>query len=249
MTGTARIAGGPDLAEDYHVHSTFSADGTSTIGENAAAADARGLRTICLAEHVRASSSWVPEFAAAAARLPRPRGLRILTGVEAKILDMTGRLDLPAGLDGIDVVLIADHQFPGDFGPEDPADLRQALAAGEASAEDAVECLTEATANAVSGQDAAVVAHMFSVLPKIGLSEDDVPDSRLSWLAGRISAAGAAVEINEKWRCPAERAVRALARAGVRLVAGSDSHYCGNVGVYRSVRQTVDAAFAGAAGR
>jgi putative hydrolase len=49
------------------------------------------------------------------------------------------------------------------------------------------------------------------------------------------------VEVNEKWSCPSARTVTAMARAGVSLVAGSDSHHCRDVGVYRSVRLTVGA--------
>ena len=239
----------PALDEDFHVHSTYSADAVSTIGENLAAAADRELRTICLAEHVRADSSHVPEFAAAAAASPRPPGLRVLTGAEVKILDMTGRLDVPPDLAGIDVLLIADHQFPADLGPVDPAAVRAAIAGGEVPAHDAIECLAEATANAAGTGPDAVIAHMFSVLPKIGLSEDDVPDRQLAWLADRIAAAGPAVEINEKWRCPGPRTVRALSRAGVRLVAGSDSHNCSDVGVYHSVRQIADEARADAGSR
>ncbi len=235
------------LADDYHVHSTFS-DGQSTIGENVAAAAARGLRTICLTEHVRASTGWLPEFSGAVADLPRPDGLRVLSGVEAKILDMTGRLDMPADLCGVSLVLVADHQFPADLGPVEPADVRAALAAGQLTAADAVGCLAEATANAAAVAPRPLLAHLFSVLPKIGLTEQDIPDRLLAWLARRIAAAGALAEVNEKWTCPSPRSIRALARADVRLVASSDSHHCRDVGGYRYVRQACGQALTGAAG-
>ena len=232
----------PALDEDFHVHSTFS-DGTSTISENLAAAEARGLRTICMTEHVRAGTSWLPEFVSAVAGLRPPAGLAVRTAVEAKILDMTGRLDLPGDLSGIDLVLIADHQFPADVGPVDPAALGRDLADGAVSPADVLECLAEATANAASTVRTGILAHLFSVLPKVGLSEDDVPDALLSWLARRLRDAGAVAEVNEKWSCPAPRTVAALARAGVPLVASSDSHHSSDVGSYRSVRRTVGTVF------
>ncbi len=37
--------------------------------------------------------------------------MRVLAGVEAKILDTSGRLDVPPGLDSIDLVLIASQRF------------------------------------------------------------------------------------------------------------------------------------------
>jgi putative hydrolase len=227
------------LDEDFHVHSTFS-DGASTLAENVRAARERALSTLCLVDHVRRETAWLPEFAAAVAAFRDQRALRVLAGVEAKILDTSGRLDLPPGLDGIDLVLIADHQFPGDGGPMHPAEARAAIGRGGMTPAEAIERLCEASANALSATDRGrVLAHLFSVLPKIGLDEAMVPEALLARLATRIAAAGAMVEINEKWSCPSARTVAAMARAGVRMVAGSDSHHRRDVGVYRSVRLTV----------
>jgi len=108
------------------VHSTFS-DGASSLEENVRTAQERGLRTLCLVDHVRRDTAWLPSFTAAVDRYRDQPGLRVLAGVEAKILDTSGRLDLPPALDGIDLVLIADHQFPADNGPVHPAHVRAAI--------------------------------------------------------------------------------------------------------------------------
>src|ERR1700761_73599 len=229
------------LDEDFHVHSTFS-DGESTLAENVRAARDRGLRTLCLVDHVRRDTMWLPEFTAAMAAFRDRPGLRVLAGVEAKILDTSGRLDLPPALDGIDLVLIADHQFPGDSGPVLPTQARADIICGRLAPAEAIERLCEASADALGATDRErVLAHPFSLLPKIGLDEDMVPALLLAHLAKRIADAGAMVEINEKWACPSPRTADFLARAGIRLVAGSDSHHCRDVGVYRSVRLTADA--------
>ena len=229
------------LDEDFHVHSTFS-DGESSLAQNVRAAQQRALRTLCLVDHVRRDTEWLPEFTAAVAPFRKQQGPRVLAGVEAKILDTSGRLDLPPGLDGIDLVLIADHQFPGDSGPVHPAQARAALANGGMTEAEAIERLCEATANAVGATDRRrLLAHLFSVLPKMGLDEAMVPEPLLAELARRVALAGAMVEINEKWSCPSPRTVAAMARAGVRVVAGSDSHHCRDVGVYHSVRLTAGA--------
>jgi len=47
--------------EDFHVHSTFS-DGASTLAENVRVARERRLRTLCLVDHVRADTAWLPDF-------------------------------------------------------------------------------------------------------------------------------------------------------------------------------------------
>jgi putative hydrolase len=241
------------LDEDFHVHSVFSDDGTSTLAENVRAARERGLRTLCLADHVRRDTAWVPEFAAAVAEYRHEPGLVVLAGVEAKILDSRGRLDAPSALDGIDLVLIADHQFPADNGPVHPAEVRAALEYGGMTPAEAVERLCAATAGA-AGQAASaagaaagsgprpLLAHLFSLLPKIGLDEAAIPEPLLADLAKRVAHAGALVEVNEKWCCPSVRTVTALAEAGVVLVAGSDSRQCRDVGRYDFVRRTVSAA-------
>jgi putative hydrolase len=229
------------LDEDFHVHSTFS-DGESSLAQNVRAARERALRTLCLVDHVRRGTEWLPEFTAAVAPFRRQQGLRVLAGVEAKILDTSGRLDLPPGLGGIDLVLIADHQFPGDGGPVHPAQAREAIGRGEMTPAEAIERLCEATANALGATDRRrVLAHLFSVLPKMGLDEAMVPEPLLAELARRVALAGAMVEINEKWACPSPRTVAAMARAGVPVVAGSDSHHCRDVGVYRTVALTAGA--------
>jgi putative hydrolase len=228
-----------NLDEDYHVHSTFS-DGASTLADNVQAARERGLRTLCLVDHVRRDTTWVPEFTAAVREYRDQPGLRVLAGVEAKILDTSGQLDIPPALSGIDLVLIADHQFPADTGPVHPAEVRSALEYGGLRPAEAVERLCEATANAALGCGfRPLVAHLFSLLPKIGLDEAMVSDPLLADLAKRVAHAGAMVEVNEKWSCPSPRTVAAMMDAGVELVAGSDSHHCRDIGVYHSVRLTV----------
>ena len=239
------------LDEDHHVHSTFSGDAVSTLAENVDAARERGLRAICLTEHVRRDSAWVPQFLAAVGALRPVPGLDVRAGVEAKILDRAGRLDLPDGLAqadaGLDVVLIADHQFPGETGPVHPREMRDALLGGLVTAGEVIDCLIDATAGALTAADRPQLAHMFSILPKMGLDESNVPDHAVAHLARQARIAGARLEVNEKWSCPSARVVRAFAKAGVHLAASTDSHDCRDIGVYAAVRRIADGAFSGAA--
>jgi putative hydrolase len=238
------------LDEDHHVHSTFSSDAVSTLAQNIDAGRERGLRAICLAEHVRRDSAWVPEFLAAVNALRPVPGLDVLAGVEAKMLDRSGRLDLPDGLAaadaGLDVVLIADHQFPGDEGPVPPRQMRDALIGGLVTAQEVIGCLVDAIGGALTAAARPQLAHMFSILPKMGLDESSVPDHAVGHLARQARIAGARLEVNEKWSCPSARVVRVFAQAGVHLVASTDSHDCRDIGVYAAVRRIADGAFSGA---
>jgi putative hydrolase len=235
------------LNKDFHVHSTFS-DGASTLAENVKAARERGLRALCLVDHVRRDTTWVADFTDAVDQYRHQSGPQVLAGVEAKILDISGQLDVPPDLDHrIDLVLIADHQFPSDNGPVHPDEVRTAISHGGMSAAEAIERLCEATGNSLRSAvlDAGfrpLLAHLFSVLPKIGLDEAAVPDLLLTHLGKQVAHAGAMIEVNEKWSCPSARTITAMADAGVLLVAGSDSHHCRDIGVYDSVRRTVSAA-------
>jgi putative hydrolase len=223
------------LDEDHHVHSSFSDDAVSTVAQNVAAARDRGLRVLGLADHVRCDSAWVPDYLAAVAAMRPVPGLHVLAGVEAKILDQAGHLDLPAGAAGADRVLIADHQFPGELGPVHPRELRDAITAGQVTADEAVTGLIRATAAALAMAERPQLAHLFSILPKMGIAESSVPDGAIRYLAGRAGVTGAVLEVNEKWACPSARVVRAFAAAGVPLVASTDSHDCRDIGVYSAV--------------
>lgn len=237
------------LDEDYHVHSTFS-DGASTVAENVRVAGERGLRLICLADHVRHDTRWVPEFLSAADAAREGSGVTVLTGLEAKIRDAAGRLDLPDQTGGIDLVLVADHQFPGRDGPVHPNLIRAAIERGALAPSEAIAGLLAATSAALTRVTGArpLLAHLFSLLPKIGLSERAVPDAALLALADRAAGTGALLEVNEKWGCPSARTVTTFAAAGVPVVAGSDSHHCRDIGRFAAVRRTVDAV-AAVAGR
>lgn len=85
-----------DLRGEMHAHSTWSADGRSTIEEMALAAKARGLRFLCVTDHAhhlregRIEEQWA-EIEEVNERLGR---FRVLRGIEASIR-ADGSLDVP----------------------------------------------------------------------------------------------------------------------------------------------------------
>jgi len=229
------------LAADHHVHSTFSNDATSTIAENVAVARDRGLDTVVVTDHVRTGTPWLAEYVAAVAAVAARSDLRVLCGVETKVLDRAGHLDLPSGLPPLDRVLIADHQYPGRDGPLPPEQVRQSLADGRLTAAEVTESIVDATTAALARADNSQLAHLFSLLPKVGLAESDIDPDQLGRLARAARDTGALVEVNEKWACPGPAAVAAFRAAGVSIVASTDSHRCADVGRYVRVREILAA--------
>ncbi|MCU1528917.1 MAG: histidinol-phosphatase [Frondihabitans sp.] len=231
------------LRGDWHIHSTFSDDARSTLAQNLDAARRAQLTEIRLIDHVRRSTTWVPDYLAAVRALPRASGLTVHTGVEAKILDASGALDVPddllVGGAGVDAVVIADHQFPGTDGAWSPDETRRRVHDGLA-APDALDLLIGALVSAMHSVDSAQLAHCFSILPKVGLGEDDLGDDHLRAWARAAAETGTLIEVNEKWGCPGPRALRAAISAGARLVASTDSHEASEIGRYSVVRTLLE---------
>ena len=231
----------PLTRTDHHVHSTWSDGAASTTWGNLVAARAAGLAGVRMVDAVDSSTTWVPEFLAEVAALPRVGGLEVLTGVEATILDASGRLDLPGdlvvGAGGVDRVLISDHRFPGPDGPWSPRRAREEIDRG-LHPQDALDILVTATVRAMGQVPRAQLAHLFSVLPRIGLHESALSDDHLHAIASAAVGTGTTVEINERWRCPGPRVVLAFACAGVTMVGATDSHDASTVGRYSWVAET-----------
>lgn len=227
------------LDEDWHVRSTFS-DGSATVRQNVIAAEARGLRTICLVDQVRGVTDWLAEFVKTCDAAARESTVRVHSGVEATLLDTEGRLDMPASAVLADFVFAADHQLPTPRGPMHPDVAREKIEAGELLPAKAVEWLVRAAAHAVLRYDRIVLARPFSILPRLGLDEGALHRPFVRWLATVMAKRQAAVEISERWRCPQPWVVECFLAAGVTVHACSDSRAVETVGRYGWCRDVAD---------
>jgi putative hydrolase len=235
------------LDEDFHVHSTFS-DGVDSVEANVAAAAQRGLVRLGCVDHVRRDSTYVRAYVEAIRARQRSTPIELCVGVEAKILDAFGTLDLPPELADVDFVFVADHQFPDEAGPVSPRSIRHAIATNELTSVEVVEELVSTTIASIiryAPQFRIVLAHLFSILPKLGLDEATVTDEAISRLLSAAHRTETAIEVSERWRCPSERVVRMAAARHVRLVASTDSHRAVDVGRYNYVAN-VSASLSGA---
>lgn len=225
-----------DLRTDWHTH-TDRTDGGDSLTDMIDAARAQGLHRLHLTDHVRADTTWVPDYVAEIRSQRGRTEVELVCGVEAKILDVRGTLDLPADLSGVEIVVIADHQFPTRSGPVTPQEMGQRIARGQMRADDAIDDLLLATSRAVLRHERVVVGHLLSVLPKAGIDPSQVTSQQVAPLAAACREAGAVVEVNEKWRTPSLDLIRILCSLGVDLVPSSDAHDTEAVGRWDHVQQ------------
>jgi putative hydrolase len=181
---------------------------------------------------VRADTDWVPSYVDAVRRLRGETAVELRCGIEAKLLDTTGALDLPGRFDGVDAIYAADHQVPLAEGPTHPREVRRRIEAGEISAEAVVDAILTATLRALDRPERVVIAHFGSILPKIGLSEADLPADGLDRLAAEVARTGQEIEISERWRCPSAATLRPFVRHGVLVGLSTDSHKRETIGRY-----------------
>jgi len=125
-----------------------------------------------------------------------------------------------------------DHQVPSPDGPRLPKEIGAAIAAGELDPQAVVDWIQTATIAVIAAHPGVLVAHLFSVLPKIGLTEADVSDERIARIADAARRHGAIVEVSERWRSPTLRTMRMMRVAGVHVVASTDSHKPSDIGRY-----------------
>ncbi len=228
-----------DLREDHHIHSTFS-DGKGTLQSNLDAGLAAGMHTLGFVDHARIDTAWLPDYIEAVRAVAKRAPITITCGVEVKILDTSGDIDVPDDARMVDRLVIADHQMPLEDGVHHPAAIRTDIEEGHRDGAEVIAGLLESTAQAARRNPGSTLAHLFSVLPKCGLDEAMVSDAQIEALGRVLAAADVSVELSERWQCPGPTALAILHRTGTRLIASTDSHRSETIGQYDWVRDTLD---------
>lgn len=120
------------LEADLHVHTVASGHAFSTIKENAEAAAAKGLKLIAICDHGLNMPGGPNEYYFRnLSNVPRVlEGVEVLHGVEANIIGVDGRLDMPEYLlAGFDIVLAGFHKNTGFDGYSQEQYTQAAVAA------------------------------------------------------------------------------------------------------------------------
>src|SRR3569833_838127 len=154
---------------DMQVHSTFS-DGADTVDANVRAAEAIGLTHMTSVDNVSENTEWLAQNVAEVRRVRETTDVHLTIGIEAKLLYTTGRLDMPEQLpDGIEVIYAADHQVAMPGGVQHPDAVRAALQSGDLRPDEVFEALITSARECLDDPRPIVIAHILSILPKLGL--------------------------------------------------------------------------------
>ncbi len=222
------------LNEDHHVHSTVS-DGRTTLGENIRAAEAMGLKRLGCVEHVREDSRWIGDYLDTVRGLQARTEVELIVGVETRINNEYGALCMPKDMPQVDRVYIADHRLPIGSEALTLGQARAAMKDGSLTPKRVIDALMLSTERAIKRHPGAVIAHLCSFLPKLGLSEAMVGHLAVLRLAHIARQTGAILEVDERWACPSLSIVAVFLNAGVPVVASSDAHHAKDIGQYTYV--------------
>jgi putative hydrolase len=228
----------PTLLEDCHVHSTFS-DGKHTVGENIEEARGRGLTRLVCVDHVRRSSDWLSVFVAEVKSASRGATLEVRAGIEAKLLNTEGDIDAPFDWAGVDDVYVADHQVPTPRGAQLPSAVVKLMANGQVTSDTVVQWVVDSYLGCLRRFPRVVLAHAFSVLPKLGLSETDLTEIQIEQLVGALIRHKGEIELDERWRAPGLRLSEACHVGGVAIRSSSDSHSKEHIARYAWLAPTI----------
>lgn len=203
---------------DTHCHTVSSGHAYSTILEVAEAAGEKGLKLIAMTDHGPAMPGGPHIFHIGNQRVIPDyiKGVRVLKGVEANIIDFSGRLDIPDKyLKNLDIVIASLHDVcivPGS-----------------------VEENTSALVGAMKNPYVDIIAHPGNPYYPIDMDR----------LVQCAYDTGTLIEINNSSfigsrKGSAENCRRIAAKAkekGALLAAGSDCHICYDVGKFNKIEE------------
>jgi len=203
---------------DTHCHTISSGHAYSTIGEIAEEAARKGLKLIAMTDHGPAMPGGPHIFHIGNLRVIPDyiKGVRVLKGVEANIMDFQGRLDLPDSyLQRLEIVIASFHDV--------------CIAPGS------VEENTRAMIAAMNNPYVDIIAHPGNPYYPVDIDK----------LVQCAHETGKLLEINNSSFAGSRkgseencRRIAAKAREmGVMLTAGSDCHICYDVGKFNRVEE------------
>ncbi|MCK4306964.1 PHP domain-containing protein [candidate division WOR-3 bacterium] len=214
------------MKEDRHIHSNFS-DGLNSPEEIVKTAISTEYEKICIVDHVREDTKWVPDFTHEILRLKKKYGskIEIFSGIEAKVINLKGDLDLPKDIDKIDFIYSAFHRIP--------AEEREYLPSREISVNKSMALALWFTAMkaVLKNPIPNVIAHPGAILYDHGVYiPTKVIDTLIKEGKNKI------FEINLRHRAPRGKLLSKLLDGKFKIFYGSDSHSVDELLFWESLR-------------
>ena len=228
---------------DYHVHSDYNDDATGTVEECVQSALKKGLSSIAITNHVWKTSTWVDDFIDEVKVLRSRYRCHALTGLEAKIININGEVDLlPCYIKEVELVLGALHHLPtrDDYVWLDKESLPALKAA---------EIIRDATLNLIARNTVNVVAHPLAFY--YSKYSQPFPVDFLEEIVRSASKRGVALEIyNSKHPLPEEvfaKLISLCVDCEALMTIGSDAHNPSEIGKidYQKIQSAIKLALRG----
>jgi putative hydrolase len=217
------------LTYDWHTHTVFS-HGKGSIADNVRAAACLGLRGIGITDHgpghlfygVRRSRLAAMRGEIEALRAQNP-GLGIFMGVEANIVDASGRLDLSPSEFGFFDYVIAGYHY-GAFGGNP-------LAMGVFHAENMIGGALGLSSGRLLAKNTEMVEKaLYSNNIKILTHPGDKGPVDLFAVARACAETDTLFEINARHKSLTAEGLRAAARSDAKFAVSSDAHSPESIG-------------------
>ncbi len=204
------------LLVDTHCHTISSGHAYSTITEIAQCANQKGLKMIAMTDHGPSvlggpnllhlvNMRIIPDYI---------YGVRVLKGVEANVIDMNGKLDVPDNiLERLELVIAGFHDI--------------CIPAGS------VEENTRAMIGAMQNPLVDIIAHPGNPVFAIDIDKVIQCAADTNTLIEINNASFAVARKGSAENC--KKIAMAAKQKGIKLAVGSDSHICFDVGRFEKV--------------
>ena len=200
-----------DILEDYHVHSNYNDHSALdlTVKNALDRAAEIGLKTLAFTEHVRRSSSWVPQYIQEIQSLRESSKINVIIGFEAKILP-DGSIDCLEEYSRTHLTIASFHNAYSDK-----------------------KKWMNALIKAIENPHVNIIGHL---APEPSFELDG---REIDFIASRIALHEKIVEINAKYHRPPKDWILAFRNKGVRFHLGSDAHSVSEIGRFEKVSDLI----------
>jgi putative hydrolase len=200
-----------DILEDYHVHSSYNDHSALdlTVKNALDRAAEVGLKTLAFTEHVRRSSSWVPQYIKEIKNLRESSMTNVIIGFEAKILS-DGSIDCLEEYSEAYFIIASFHSVYSDK-----------------------KKWMDALIKTIENPHVNVIGHL---APEPTFHIDG---AEIDFIASRIVLHEKIVEINAKYHRPPRDWILSFREKGVKFHLGSDAHSISEIGRFEKVSDLI----------